>query len=65
MSRDHGGALDVVRIAMSVVTGLDPRSLIKILRPAELDYLCEVCDLLEEMQVCIGTDINGEEEDGD
>ena len=31
---------------------LSPKGLLQVLRPAELDYLCEVCELLEELRLC-------------
>jgi hypothetical protein len=52
-----------VRTLMS--SNLAPGDVVKVLRPPELSYLCEICDELRVLRICDDVFFDDEEEEED
>lgn len=61
--RFGGKAAHLSRLAIGIASGIEPKTLLKRLRPPELAYLCEVCALLHELRLCEDDDFDFEEDD--
>jgi hypothetical protein len=59
----RSAAAKLSRLAIGIASGVAPKALIKRLRPAELEYLCELCSLLQELHLCDDDEFDFEEED--
>ncbi len=46
-------------------SGYSPSKVVKILRPPELSYLCEICDELRTLRVCDDVFFDDEEDEED
>lgn len=59
----------VARLAIRTLmtSGVTPNRVIKVLRPPELAYLCDICDVLRTLRICddVFFDDEGEDEDAE
>lgn len=63
MKRPGRSGAKLSRLAIGIASGIDPKTLLKRLRPVELTYLCEICSLLHELHLCDDDDFDFDEED--
>lgn len=43
---------NLVRLALRTLMPTKPQDVVKVLRPDELDYICELCDVLASLRAC-------------
>lgn len=63
MKRRGRSAGKLSRLAIGIASGIAPKTLLKRLRPVEIEYLCEICALLHELHLCDNDEFDFEEED--
>lgn len=51
------------RLAVRTLMATKPADLVKVLRPPELTYLCELCAELQSLRICDDVFFEDEEED--
>ena len=60
-------AASLVRLAVRTMmtSGTKPANVIKVLRPPELAYLCDICDALRTLRICDDVFFDDEEAEDD
>ena len=65
MAKKAGVALVRLAVRTLMTSGMKAGNVIKVLRPPELSYLCEICDELRALRICDDVFFEDEGEDED
>ena len=52
MAKKSGASLVRLAVRTMMTSGAKGKSVLKVLRPPELAYLCEICDELRALRIC-------------
>jgi hypothetical protein len=65
VAKKSGASLVRLAVRTMMTTGTKPASVIKVLRPPELAYLCDICDELRSLRLCDDVFFEDEEAEDD
>ena len=65
MAKKTGAAMVRLAVRTMMTSGFKASNVIKVLRPPELAYMCEICDELRALRICDDVFFEDEGEDED